>query len=161
LIDPDGNSTHIIEMSWEFSEANATHACTGEEVKTCASAVVMPEADVGQELILRLQVWDEEAQQWSNIDSRIVVAKEPPKAVNQDVSGFDTPQWLLPAAIGIVILLLLILIFQGGVKSEDLVSEKQEEEPEVEVQKEVEVEVEVEVEDEQPKGLLARAAKKS
>jgi hypothetical protein len=161
LIDPDGNSTHIIEMSWEFGVANATHACTGEEVKTCASAVVMPEAAVGQELILRLQVWDEEAQQWSNIDSRIVVAKEPPKSVNQDVSGFDAPQWLLPISIGIVILLLLILIFQGGVKNEDLTSETPEVEPEVEVLKEVEVEVDVEVEDEQPKGLLARAAKKS
>jgi uncharacterized protein (DUF58 family) len=60
-----------------------------------------------------------------------------------------------------VILLLLILIFQGGMKNEDLTSEKQEVEPEVEVLKEVEVEVDVEVEDEQPKGLLARAAKKS
>jgi len=159
LIDADVNSTHIIEMYWEFGEANATHACTGEEVKTCASAVVMPEAAVGQELILRLQVWDEEAQQWSNIDTRIVVAKEPPKSGNQDVSGFDAPQWLLPVTMGIVAILLLILIFQGGLKSEDLASEEQEGEPEVEVLKEVKVEVEVEVE--QPKGLLARAAKKS
>jgi hypothetical protein len=45
------------------------------------------------------------------------------------------------------------------VKSEDLTSEKQEVEPEIEVLKEVEAEVEVEAE--QPKGLLARAAKKS
>ena len=153
LIDADGNSTYIIEMSWEFGEANATHACTGDVVKTCASAVVMPEAAAGQELILRLQVWDEEAQQWSNVDTRVVVAKAPSKSVNQDVSGFDAPQWLLPATMGIVVILLLILIFQGGAKSEDLASEEQE--------KDSEVVMELEAEDEQPKGLLARAAKKS
>ena len=155
LLDADSNSTHRIEMLWEFGEANATHACTGDEIKTCASAVVMPEAAVGEELILRLQVWDEEAQQWSNTDSRIIVAKELPKAVIEDVSGFDTPQWLLPATIGVVILLLLILISQGGSKSDDLASGEPEGEPELEVVMEVEVEVE------EPRGLLARAAKKS
>ena len=140
-------------MSWEFGEANATHACTGVEVKTCASAVVMPDATVGQELVLQLQVWDEEAQQWSNIDSRTVVAKEPVKSVNEDVSSFDTPQWLLPVTILVVIILLLILVSQGGSKDEDLASVEPSEEPEIEV--------EIEVEVEEPQGLLARAAKKS
>ena len=153
LADADSNSTYTIVMSWEFGEANATHACTGVEVKTCASAVVMPDATVGQELVLQLQVWDEEAQQWSNIDSRTVVAKEPVKAVNEDVSSFDTPQWLLPVTILVVIILLLVLVSQGGSKDEDLASVEPSEEPEIEVELEVEVE--------EPQGLLARAAKKS
>lgn len=153
LADADSNSTYTIVMSWEFGEANATHACTGVEVKTCASAVVMPDATVGQELVLQLQVWDEEAQQWSNIDSRTVVAKEPVKSVNEDVSSFDTPQWLLPVTILVVIILLLILVSQGGSKDEDLASVEPSEEPEIEV--------EIEVEVEEPQGLLARAAKKS
>ena len=153
LADADINSTYTIVMSWEFGEANATHACTGVEVKTCASAVVMPDATVGQELVLQLQVWDEEAQQWSNIDSRTVVAKEPVKAVNEDVSSFDTPQWLLPVTILVVIILLLVLVSQGGSKDEDLASVEPSEEPEIEV--------EIEVEVEEPQGLLARAAKKS
>ncbi len=155
LMDADSNSTYVIEMFWEFGEANATHACTGEVIKTCASAVVMPKATAGQELILQLQVWDEEAQQWSNIDSRIIVAKELSKAVNQDVSGFDAPQWLLPVTIGVVIILLLILVRQGGSKSDDLASEEQE------FESEIEVELESDIEAEEPKGLLARAAKKS
>jgi hypothetical protein len=54
-----------------------------------------------------------------------------------------------------VILLLLILISQGGSKSDDLASGEPEGEPELEVVMEVEVEVE------EPRGLLARAAKKS
>ena len=153
LADADINSTYTIVMSWEFGEANATHACTGVEVKTCASAVVMPDATVGQELVLQLQVWDEEAQQWSNIDSRTVVAKEPVKSVNEDVSSFDTPQWLLPVTILVVIILLLVLVSQGGSKDEDLASVEPSEEPEIEV--------EIEVEVEEPQGLLARAAKKS
>ena len=153
LADADINSTYTIVMSWEFGEANATHACTGVEVKTCASAVVMPEATVGQELVLQLQVWDEEAQQWSNIDSRTVVAKEPVKAVNEDFSSFDTPQWLLPVTILVVIILLLVLISQGGSKDEDLASDESGEESEIVV--------EIEVEVEEPQGLLARAAKKS
>ena len=153
LADADSNSTYTIVMSWEFGEANATHACTGVEVKTCASAVVMPDATVGQELVLQLQVWDEEAQQWSNIDSRTVVAKEPVKSVNEDVSSFDTPQWLLPVTILVVIILLLVLVSQGGSKDEDLASVEPSEEPEIEVELEVEVE--------EPQGLLARAAKKS
>ena len=153
LADADSNSTYTIVMSWEFGEANATHACTGVEVKTCASAVVMPDATVGQELVLQLQVWDEEAQQWSNIDSRTVVAKEPVKSVNEDVSSFDTPQWLLPVTILVVIILLLVLVSQGGSKDEDLASVEPSEEPEIEV--------EIEVEVEEPQGLLARAAKKS
>ena len=153
LADADSNSTYTIVMSWEFGEANATHACTGVEVKTCASAVVMPDATVGQELVLQLQVWDEEAQQWSNIDSRTVVAKEPVKAVNEGVSSFETPQWLLPVTILVVIILLLVLVSQGGSKDDDLASDESGEESEIEV--------EIEVEVEEPQGLLARAAKKS
>ena len=153
LADADDNSTYTIVMSWEFGEANATHACTGVEVKTCASAVVMPDATAGQELVLQLQVWDEEAQQWSNLDSRTVVAKEPVKAVNEGVASFETPQWLLPVTILVVIILLLVLVSQGGSKDDDLASDESGEEPEIEV--------EIEVEVEEPQGLLARAAKKS
>ena len=52
-----------------------------------------------------------------------------------------------------MIILLLVLVSQGGSKDEDLASVEPSEEPEIEV--------EIEVEVEEPQGLLARAAKKS
>ena len=108
IMDPDLDDTYSFRILWDHENGTGTHACTGDDEKTCASAIDLP-SPRNDTMALSILVWDEAANAWSN-EAKIDVtfSGELLQTSTQTTSDGLTTTLLYLAA---VVIILLILVF--------------------------------------------------
>ena len=110
ISDNDGDAGLIYSVMFENNSIEQNTECTGATLLTCLTTT---NTDVVGLFTVEVKVWDGNAQQWSNTASEEIQITPNTKVADDTESEIQISEWLLPAGLGLVILLLIGYMIQS------------------------------------------------